>query len=53
MLDSANIVFKKINLVIEEAKPSDICNKIDLSSVNLKKEHSISGSYFYSPWYNL
>ena len=39
MLDSADTVFKKRNLVIKETKPSDIRNEINLSNVNCG-EHS-------------
>lgn len=49
MLDSADTVFKKRNLVIKEAKPSDIRNEINLANVNCREEHSSKWKLFLLP----
>lgn len=36
MLDPANIIFKERNMVIKEAKPSDIYNEKNLSDINYR-----------------
>lgn len=49
MLDSADTVFKKGSLVIKEAKPSDICNAINLSNINCREEHGSKWELFLLP----